>query len=424
MSTDSCQVKLKCLKDLLESVNSRSYIDVVENYFEHIRTEIDVRCESIQMSLDQLNVRLLNRLDQHESMLIKHLNTSTDFDYEQLSEAKYFRDLFSLLDGVGGERAKLTGALNCLTSLGSLHYEFTAQKLLNSHLRLVKLSNLMKYPMGMCLFGRTKELAIADYNSSKINIFDTTHLVYKRSLSISEVRLPNRVETDNERFVYVHDKMTNFVYVYEVNGKYEMAPSRAPFILSTMSNGETGNNNAFKEDSYLKCKDIGFHGDKLYCLDYVDSSQLNLFSASGQMLDKIGFKFPSDVLIINSSIRVGNDRVAFIDKYHIQIHLFSLNDRQLLLKIDSSSSISFDCMALVDNHLLVVYNNGLIKCYNNNSSSSSSSSSLSSSNLLVDECVTELENSQLKMNSNFIIYFNNKLVISFPWQSQLCLISL
>ena len=414
MSTDSCQAKLKCLNDLLESVNSRSYIEVIENYFEHLKTEIDVRCESIQMGLDQLGTRLLNRLDQHESLLIRHLNASTDFDYEQLSENKFFRDLFSLLNGGGGgggENLKLTGGLNCLTSLGSLHYEFEPQKLLNSRFRLVKLSHLMKYPMGMCLLGVVNELAIADYNSSKINIFDTKTLSYKRSLMISEVRLPNRVETDNQRFVYVHDKMTNFVYVYEVTSKFEMAQSRAPFILSSStSDAETR-----KENLYVKCKDIGFHGDKLYCLDYVDSSQLNLFSASGRMLDKIKFNFASDSVIINSSIRLGNDRVAFIDKYHIQINLFSLSSLQLLLKIDSSSSISFDCMALVDNHLLVVYNNGLIKCYKNQSSNSL---------LAANECISELENSQLKMNSNFIIYFNNKLVISYPWQSQLCLISL
>ena len=382
------------------------------NLFKFIEDEIEVRVESLKYQLDEVNERVMRELDSHASILQTFVRSSSRekssrcgqlMNYDTLSRQNYFEPLRGR-----HVRAKSIRADSRL--IGQLSYKFEFAKLQTFKLEKIDLEKLnkIKYPMGMCVLDNGKQLAIADYHNNNINIFDNKMQIID-SLLVN-AQLPHRIEVDESSSVfYVQDKMTNFVYLHNIKTGVSK-----PIVINQSNINDS--NEAEEKPVFLK--DICYYDKCLFALNYEDKNLIHRFDRDGNHLKSISIKQhdPEQEPKRSCSIRVSDRFIAVNDSY-LCIKLYDHNGTFKFM-IGSISDLKFDCFTFADDHALLYFNSGIVKCYNLLKMDRKSSPTENAY-----DAEGEISSEQLKCDASFMCYFNNRILIAYPWKKQLGILS-
>ena len=374
----------------LDAINSCSRADAVANLLQYVQDEIGIRVESLKHQLDELNERIARDYDDQASAVKRYLANPVPGNDQ--TRFMVFAKLFRLPVSRSKKCFQPSSSL-----IGELNYKFDVEKFLKMKFDRIELSTLnkIKYPMGMCVLGDGKQLAIADYHNNSINIFDSK-LQLVDSILV-EAKLPHRIEVDESSSIFfVHDKMSGYVYIHDIK-----SGTSKPIVISEL-------------DSHVQPKaacfrDICYYDKCLFALESGEKCQIHRFDKSGQRLRSIFIKQePSRPC----SIRVTNHLLAVNDSYE-SVKFYDYNGKFKFKIGPVLENEKFDCFTFADDHALVYFNSGLIKCYNMLMRYESSSGVESG----------QLVGEHLRNDASFMCYFNKKILIAYPWKKQLGVLS-
>lgn len=348
------------------------------NTLEFIENEIDLQVESLKCYLDIL----ANNLNKSVQDLSKKIDYSKDLCddgnlkiIQKLICHNYRRDLPSK------------------EHLGRLHFYYNENQFLNSTISKLEIKDKLTYPMGMCILNpetSNSNLALLDFNSSSIFIFDKDLKLKNQYLNakdlVAESIRPFRIETDSKNYFYLLDKNTYFIYMFD----FKLLEFKKVISIN---------------ESIYKCKDISFVNNYLYTLDSI-SKNIKVFTSEGVFKKTIEV---NNDLKSMTSFRISSicNLIAIANDEFKEIKLFDLNGS---FKYSLKTNECFDSFCFADKSLLILNNNGKMSYFNTDNQNINDSYSIN------------LYNDQFKNDSNFLIYFNRKILISYTWKRHLCIL--
>jgi hypothetical protein len=359
----------------------------IERYCDFIETDICIRIESLKCYLEKLEIDLTDLLDKSNKL------TLLDSD-----DAKQSKRMIQLL--FSRPRAQQVK----IDEIGRLSFNFDKAQFLSLRPKLIDLKTHMNYPMGICnlykqntrVDPKNELLLVADYSNSNILLYDKDFKLRKRVTQIDGLadwfKYPIRIESNGVDLLFILENSGHNVYA--INFK-EWRFSRV------LAHGDGVQS--------IQAKDICFHGNKLYVLEFNDL-RIRVYTAKGEFhkrLELDGCDFTRC-----SGFKVDDKFIAVGDSYS-RIKLYNLANFCLQYFVNEP----FDCFCLQDSNLVVLTNKSELKFYElPRVDQGDPDMFLLSTDVIVD-------NQKFNFDSNAIIYFNQKLVICFPWKKRLCIFS-
>ena len=297
-----------------------------------------------------------------------------------------------------------------LDLVGKLEYNFTSNKLKKLKVDTISINNIVNYAMGVCTLER-KAIALVDYNNSDIILLDKSFAFKKRykynSNGLNPIISPVRLEGNSRNLFYILDRSTQYVHIAEIN-------DHNSYSLIKILNQD------YNSSEYLKCKDICFYDYYLYTLNIYNSNVLvKKFSQQVKLKNNLNLNTNFD----NACLLKLHDNLISVVDNHIKVKIFDFNGNPKY--VVNSNEEKFDSMCFADNNLLILNNLGVLKCYelpcalDNNKHDTTNQSE----DFLILNVNSELKNSYLKNDSNFMTYFDSRIFVSNAWKRQFCILN-
>ncbi|CAF0809954.1 unnamed protein product [Brachionus calyciflorus] len=362
MTLDELNLRLKNFKlnlnNIKEDKNQRK--NSIENTFEFIKSDIELRIESLKVYFDQIETTLLKKINEECDDLRLNLKKTPSF-IQQLKPCN--------------EKIKID-------QIGTLYYKFKPEQLKNRTLKFRDLSKYMSHPICMCITPRN-ELAILDYSTCDIFIFDK-NLQLKNTIKFSgldEITRPVRLISISSDFFLIWDRCTKKVFkiISNVSKAFQFKDKDGLF-------------------SDLECQDLVYENKKLYSLS-LNRKNIDILSQEGDVQKTISlFAFLEKPV----ELKIGNCIV--INDANRKINIFDM-EGNFINSINFNETL--ESFILVDDFLVVHENCHDVNFYN------------VKSNFKKEFMI---QNEYLNFNSNRMIYFNKNILINLPWKSKILII--
>ena len=307
------------------------------------------------------------------------------------SKSQFLFDLILFMS----KKKRTAVSIHLAREVGRLSFEFDPVQLVNYSVETFSVEKLASYPMGVCYWkGGVNSYATIDYSNSDVIVCDRLFKLKQRFKNAFTLK-PVRLESNLKNLFYILDKATCFVSILEVvivNGQQELA------ILHEIRES---------------CKDICFFEEQLYAL-CVDSStnvaKLNIFSSLGVLKSSLSLAEVTFKQV--TSLRISVQFAVLVEAFSV-IKLFEMPSGKLKVTLTLGVP-NVACICFADSYLLALSPTGDLKFY---------ALSQREDFVISESMVTsEISGSLPKSEAYSIGYFDKKLVISYPWKKQFCIL--
>ena len=349
-----------------------------------IEDEIEIRLESIKLELDNLNLKLLRKVNKIQNSAICKLRKLDEFENKIETINEIMQNTKSLNTFKFVHNADFLPSYYHVGYLNDLHV-LNIHKIKTNLPNIIVFDNALKYPTSMCNLNNT-QLIVTDNQQNEICILDSNLKYLKRISNISGLRFngPRGISTNNTDSVYICDTGNDRVVITDIN-----------FTIVKRIIGKKGKSvNQFDWPT-----DVCFYDGNIFVLDEINY-RVQRFNSLGDFKEVMYAKKLSPVIErsnIFKKISVDNDLIAISNKYFVYIIDFNGNE---LLKL-GNLGVPLKSLFLNGSYLITHNTNGSIICYGLETDKNNQKSF---------KIVFERAIDAFKKQTSSITKFNNKLL--------------
>lgn len=376
-----------------------------QNKFDFIEEEIEIRVESLKTYLDKLREKVHNSIDQLREHLTHNrpvISSSSNFKHS----VKY------LLLNPANSRRNDALQLAAPNRIGKLAWKLTEAEFLSLKADVIDLSTHAKYPIWACSLQYENQLAIVDYPTGNVSIFDryfklTRKLTNETNLG-GLISRPVRIDSNGRNTLFILDKFDFKIYLIDVTSC------------------------AIQHLDQHTYKDLSFstYSDKLYAQDKTDNSLVRIFSSTGMYTDQIRLQSSQDETTSNFNLNK-TSCLNLTDKYAILLHdlnefkVFNLKDGMLVYSLKARTNERIESYCVLDDLGLIYFNEERKLKFRRLSDDVEPVKDQPVNFDLNSNTAESCLNCDLfkVYDSNSIVYFNKKFIVCCPWKQKLIILS-
>lgn len=388
------------------------YKDALDNIFNFIEEEIDLRYESLICDFDKLNDKLFDQLALIEKKIFKYSKNNRIRFNNSINDTTYTINIREIVNEFKVNNKRLDASINCIK------FESTTSKPLISSFGLfagpdiiytdiIKYSklNIQKFPSlvlsaNAILHNGSQIILSSSIKNSIVFIHNQTFQIIRKIDEINGFKLsfPSGLCLDEyNNSVYICNRDSHQILVVDKNFK----------ILK-----QTIGNHGAKLGQFSKPIDIKLHSNELFVLD-TGNKRIQVFTKTGRFLRHIRLYTSNTAQYDNNTnalldypirLAVKDDTIAVSNNF-LNIYIYNFNGQ-----IKQVLSSNIDCvMCFAANYLFTCNNIGSLVCYEFNQDENKYVINFERRLVM---CLVGLTSFMIYKNNHFYITFSNKGVLT------------